>query len=399
MKFENGPPVDNTNKDDTPGQKYDENHPVIIKIVDAFVAGATVTVAGTALITMNDATNGAVMSAINMIAGAANKIFERSAGSVPAVIRVASVSADQVVMASINECASQLYQTGAAFLTIFNGMLNYVPQMVDTIVDVGVSAGIGAGVIALNKFRQLGVEDKKIYLRQYLVTVLNGIVDVHEKSLKLGKDMIEGMACANELNTMQQLENNIGSLTREELNNLVRYVIPYMRNAEYNLSLEDLSFMAGNQNPFDGSNLEFRMARNVQRAIDLLENDKSFLEEEYGSDSDDDANEPNEHIQKKQKTSYFSDRNADKVMKHINRMLYLLNELNCKSCKLQRTQSDTSAYKVNTSDKTSSLPFGGKKSKRTQKRKHVIRRKQTKRVQRKQTKRLQKNRRKKQTKK
>jgi hypothetical protein len=410
-KMDESSKVNITDEDDNNNRnpnepRFNENDQVITKIVDAFYAGAKVTIAGTALITMNEQTGGAVLSAINMVAGAANKMFETSASSVPTVIHTLSMTANGMVESSINECASQLYQTGAAFLTIFNGMLNYVPDLVRAMVDVGavavkagVSAGIGAGVIALNRFRQLNQEDKKRYLRQYLATVLNGIVDVHKQSLKLGKDMVEGMSCANKLNTMQQLETNIGNLTSKELNDIVRHVIPYMRSAEYNLSQEDLSFMAGNPDPFDSSNLEFRLARKVQNAIELLENDKLFLEEEYGSDSDDDANE---QIIKRQKTSHFSDNNADKVLRHINRMLYLLNELDCSSCGLQRIHSYTSAYptqKSNVKEPTSFSQPGGKKSKRTKKRKPVIRRKQTKRVQRKQTKRLQKKLRKKQTKK
>ena len=398
--------VNITDEDDKKGQIYNENDEVIKKIVNAFYAGAKVTIAGTALIAMNDQTGGAVLSAINMVAGAANKIFVASAGSVPVVIRAASVSADQLVMASINECASQLYQTGAAFLTIFSGMLNYVPDLVRAIVDVGavtvkagVSAGLGAGVIALNRFRNLNDEDKKRYLRQYLATVLNGIVDVHNQSLKLGKDMVEGMACANQLNDMQQLENNIGNLTREELNDIVRHVIPYMRSAVYNLSQEDLSFMAGNPDPFDGSNLEFRMARNVQNAIDLLENDKLFLEEEYGEYDNDESAEL--QSSKKLKKAHLPD-NVDKVMKHIDHMLYLLNELNCSSCGVRRSKTMTDLPQSSTKPlllRSKSINFGGKKSKRIQKRKPVIRRKQTRRMQRKQTKRVQKKLRKKQTKK
>lgn len=409
MEFENGPPVEITDNDDKQqGQPYSENDLVIRKIVEAFFAGAKVTIAGTALYTMNQETDGAVMSAINMIAGVANKMFETSASSVPVVIRAASLSVDQVVMASINECASQLYQTGAAFVTIFSGMLKYAPELVGKIVDVGavavkagVSAGLGAGVIVLNKFRQLDEEDKKRYLRQYLATVLNSIVDVHNNSLKLGKEMVEGMACANKLNDMQTLETKIGELTSKELNDIVRHVIPYMRSAEYNLSQEDLSFMAGNPDPFDGDNLEFRLARNVQNAIGLLENDKLFLEEEYGEYNSDDENNENTAPQgKRQKTKHVPP-NVDKVMKHIDHMLYLLNELNCTSCKLQRTQSQSDAFTKQGTDKepTSYSQPGGKKSKRTKKRKQAIRRKQTRRVQRKQTKRVQKNRRKKQTKK
>jgi hypothetical protein len=397
--FANRPAVN----DKEENEKYREDHPVIVKIVDAIYAGTTVTIAGTALYRMNTDTNGAVLSAINMIAGVANNYFETGAQVGSFIFNTLSDATYQMVASSVNECMSQLYQTGAAFFTIFNGMLNYAPELFNVVSGVvgavSVSAGMSAGVIALNSFRGLDKDEKKKYLRQYLATVLNGIVDVHNNSMKMGDELYEGMSCANQLNAMQTLEDNIGSLTSQELNDLVRHVIPYMRSSEYNLSLDDLSFMAGNPMPFDRGNLEFRMARNVQNAIDLLENDKLFLEEEYGEYDNDESAEL--QSSKKLKKAHLPD-NVDKVMKHIDHMLYLLNELNCSSCGVRRSKTMTDLPKSNTKPlllRSKSFNFGGKKSKRNQQRKPVIRRKQTKRVQRKQTKRLQKNRRKKQTKK
>jgi hypothetical protein len=390
--FANRPAVEITDKEEN--EEYREDHPVIVNIVDALFTSAKVTIAATSLIAMNKQTNGAVMSAINMIASVANKMFVTSASSVPVAINTISITANDIIVSSINECVSQLYQTGAAFVTVFSGMLkyalNYGPEFIGAV-------GASLAVNALNIFRSLKEKDKKKYLRQYLATVLNGIVNVHNNSIKTGEDFAEGIECANQLNNMQTLEAKIGELTSQELTEMVKHVIPYMRSAEYNLSSEDLSFMAGNPNPFDGSNLEFRMARNVQDAINRLENNRGHLIE-LKEDEGDDNSERDFYPRKKQKTEHI-----DNQLKHFDIMLYLLNELNCtSSSQICRNQSLQLGYvPQNNSQLTrrKSFNFGGKKSKRTKKRKPVIRRKQTRRMQRKQTKRVQKKLRKKQTKK
>ena len=362
-------------------------------MVNAFYAGAKVTIAGTALIAMNEATEGAVLSAINMVAGAANKMFVTSASSVPVVINTLSTAANDMVVSSINECASQLYQTGAAFVTVFSGMITYFPKFFDAITAVGASVGVSAGVIAVNKFRVMREDDKKLYLRRYLATVLNEIVNVHSQSKKLVKDVQKGVEAANCVNQSRELINEVENLTREELREMVGFVIPYMRSAEYNLSPEDLSFMAGVPVPqFDGKNVAFQIARLAQRKTDIIQNDKHALEEIKNGDMSDSNQNEDDYLRKRPRPN-GEETPIESEIKKIDRMLYLLNELNCTFssdiCRIQ-SQSDATKKSEQTIFRTFSTK-GGKKSKRTKKRKPVIRRKQTKR--------LQKNRRKKQTKK
>jgi hypothetical protein len=358
--------VNITDKDDKKGLIYNENDEVIKKIVNAFFTGAKVTIIGTALYEMNSATEGAVLSAINMVAGAANKMFVSGVSSAQGAIMTFSVVSDNMIMSSINECTSQLYQTGAAFLTIFNGIVSYFPDFFNAISKVGASIGISAGVIALNGFRQLDEEDKQRYLRKYLAKILNEIVNARQAVQQAAKDAKEGVKCSNVNNDIQELKTDVAVLTRDELAQMVEFVIPYMRSAEYNLSPEDLSFLAGVK-PIHCSFVNSKSVDNLNKEI--VQKMSSYENTYLGRES----------IQYK-------------LLKELNDTMYRTPDV---------TSSQGNEYESPRIKRicTRSNSFGGKKSKRTQKRKPVIRRKQTKRVQRKQTKRVQKNRRKKQTKK
>jgi hypothetical protein len=235
-----------------------------------------------------------------------------------------------------------------------------------------------------------------MYLRRYLATVLNGIVDVHSKSAKMAQYVQEGIKAASCVKQRGELINEVDNLSREELAQMVEFVIPYMRSAEYNLSPEDLSFMAGNPNQFDGRNVDFRIARDVQMKIDELENNKLALQ---SGDAEYSSEDKSEYQAKRQKPN-GEETPVEREIKKIDRMLYLLNELNCTSSSdLCRTVSVGGPYMSAQKESIYSLPFGGRKTKINKKRKPILKRKQTKRVQRKQTKRAPKKPRKKQTRK
>jgi hypothetical protein len=362
--FANKQQVDDKEENET----YHEDHPVIVNIVDAFYSGATVTIIGTALYTLNMKTHGAVMSAINMVAGVANNYFETTAKAVPIVIRAVSVSANDIVMESISDCMSQLYQTGAAFVTIFSGILNYGlnygPEIAGSVIAT-------KAVTTLNKFKELQRDEKKKCLRQYLAIILNGILNAHKDVQNIANDVGNGIMCANKLNDIQTLKNEVADLSRDELAQMVEFVIPYMRSAEYNLSPEDLSFMAG--------------VGNISSVVNSDSIDKINL------------------IITKKMCDYNSNDIRFKLLQDLSDTMYRTPEVTQSQdnyeniCK--RSVYENELKRAITDDSIFKYKNGGKKSKRTKKRKPVIRRKQTKRVQRKQTKRLQKKLRKKQTKK
>jgi len=382
--------------------QYNENDQVIVNIVNAFYTGAKVSIAGTALYTMNQETNGAVMSAINMIAGVANKYFVTGMSVVPNAIGKLSMTANDIVVSSINDCASQLYQTGAALITVFSGLLkyalNYGPEIVGAV-------GASVAVTTFDNFTRLEENDKKMYLRRYLARVLNGIVDIHSRSVNVAQEVKEGIKAANCVKQSGELINEVANLSREELAEMVGHVIPYMRSAEYNLSSEDLSFMAGGVpiQPFDGKNVAFQIARLVQKKESIVTNDRDALQEMKDGDVNDSNQYEDDDYSRKRHKPNDEETPIDREIKKIDRMLYLLNELNCTSSSdLCRTHSESDATKkVGTTIFRTFSTKGGRKTKKNKnkKRKPIPKRNQTRRVQRKQTKRAPKKLRKKQTRK